>query len=247
MLTVAENTGIPANCNRGLNASEGEWIKFIAGDDILSDQCIQLNVNYVKDRGYPEIIVVSDLVRFNDSSKINERNIVPPKNTFILKEGMSPSIQYEYLLYSFFSNTPSLFFSKRILVNINFDERFPYIEDYPFALNATKHGYSFQYLNNVTCYYRISNESVSTSKKNNILFNDFYLKIRPFQLIYIYPNISKLTRIIYNIEYYRFKLMDILGLNKSTFFGKCIIVMSSKLTPYVGYKRFKVKQILKRV
>src|SRR5690606_22852216 len=32
LLTVEHNTGIPANCNRGVKASKGEWIKLIAGD-----------------------------------------------------------------------------------------------------------------------------------------------------------------------------------------------------------------------
>ena len=35
LITVEFNTGLPANCNRALNASKGEWIKFIAGDDSL--------------------------------------------------------------------------------------------------------------------------------------------------------------------------------------------------------------------
>ena len=30
IITVPENTGIPANCNRCINASRQDWIKFIA-------------------------------------------------------------------------------------------------------------------------------------------------------------------------------------------------------------------------
>src|SRR5215213_614705 len=44
MITVEKNTGIPANCNRGVRAANGEWVKIIAGDDILDEKCIQLNV-----------------------------------------------------------------------------------------------------------------------------------------------------------------------------------------------------------
>src|SRR5438309_3687253 len=32
ILEVDKNTGTSANCNRGLKASTGQWIKFIAGD-----------------------------------------------------------------------------------------------------------------------------------------------------------------------------------------------------------------------
>ncbi len=35
MITVLQNSGIPANCNRGLRAAQGEWVKIISGDDIL--------------------------------------------------------------------------------------------------------------------------------------------------------------------------------------------------------------------
>src|SRR4051794_20989340 len=35
IITVEKNTGIPANCNRGVKAAAGEWVKLIAGDDIL--------------------------------------------------------------------------------------------------------------------------------------------------------------------------------------------------------------------
>lgn len=35
LISSPHNTGTSANCNRGLNAAEGEWIKLIAGDDVL--------------------------------------------------------------------------------------------------------------------------------------------------------------------------------------------------------------------
>jgi len=35
LITTIKNTGIPSNCNRGVRASKGEWVKLIAGDDVL--------------------------------------------------------------------------------------------------------------------------------------------------------------------------------------------------------------------
>ena len=35
MVEAEINSGVPANANRGLAECKGEWIKFIAGDDIL--------------------------------------------------------------------------------------------------------------------------------------------------------------------------------------------------------------------
>lgn len=34
LVTVEENTGIPANCNRGVRKAKGEWVKLIAGNVI---------------------------------------------------------------------------------------------------------------------------------------------------------------------------------------------------------------------
>ena len=43
----AVNTGIAPNVNRGIRASKGEWIKTIAGDDMLIENSIENYVNYV--------------------------------------------------------------------------------------------------------------------------------------------------------------------------------------------------------
>ena len=43
LITAEKNTGIPANCNRGVKAAQGEWVKLIAGDDMI----IYTSVGYV--------------------------------------------------------------------------------------------------------------------------------------------------------------------------------------------------------
>ncbi|KAA6320476.1 putative glycosyltransferase EpsE, partial [termite gut metagenome] len=35
LLIVLKNTGVSANCNRGYKVAKGEWIKGVAGDDML--------------------------------------------------------------------------------------------------------------------------------------------------------------------------------------------------------------------
>src|SRR5574344_829558 len=35
------NGGITNNCNHALKFAQGKWIKYIAGDDILKDNCIE--------------------------------------------------------------------------------------------------------------------------------------------------------------------------------------------------------------
>ena len=47
IITVSANTGVSANCNRAVTAAKGNWLKGIAGDDVLLPNCIQDNVNYI--------------------------------------------------------------------------------------------------------------------------------------------------------------------------------------------------------
>lgn len=47
LLTVEKNTGISANGNRAEAACQGEWVKGIAGDDLLVEDCVESCVNYV--------------------------------------------------------------------------------------------------------------------------------------------------------------------------------------------------------
>lgn len=56
VITVEKNTGIAANCNRAMNASNGEWIKELAGDDIFLPNCVEDNINYVM--AHPEINIL---------------------------------------------------------------------------------------------------------------------------------------------------------------------------------------------
>lgn len=42
-----KNTGTAINCNRGVNASTGKWIKLLAGDDKLPPESINDFVNFV--------------------------------------------------------------------------------------------------------------------------------------------------------------------------------------------------------
>src|SRR5947209_20083704 len=49
ILKADKNTGVAANCNRGLKASTGQWIKFIAGDDILLTDCLYNNLHFSRE------------------------------------------------------------------------------------------------------------------------------------------------------------------------------------------------------
>ena len=47
LIEANKNTGVPANVNRGVKASSGEWIKILGADDTLKTDCIENNIREV--------------------------------------------------------------------------------------------------------------------------------------------------------------------------------------------------------
>jgi glycosyltransferase involved in cell wall biosynthesis len=68
LVTVEKNGGIPANCNRGVKSAEGEWIKIIAGDDALLENCIQSNIDFINNNSNARIVHSDSNTYANDFS-----------------------------------------------------------------------------------------------------------------------------------------------------------------------------------
>ena len=56
LLESENNTGISANCNRAETTCNGEWIKIIAGDDLLLPNCISDYISFVSSN--PDTVIV---------------------------------------------------------------------------------------------------------------------------------------------------------------------------------------------
>ncbi|MEI6680003.1 MAG: glycosyltransferase [Mariniphaga sp.] len=228
LVTVEKNTGIPANYNRGLKASKGEWIKGIAGDDMFLPDC------------------VADFIQFasnNLDSKLFISRMLTLQNGIITKTQMTsclkkisetndPKEQYKAILISYFGNSPSLFVSREIYNTVKFDEKFRFLEDYPFALNATKSGFSFVFFDKETVIYRKHESSVFASIEKDKLFNKFYINRLEFDKTYRYPYLPKKQRKKEQFEYNRLKLIDALNLNHRNIFCRIINRITKKLNPY---------------
>jgi glycosyltransferase involved in cell wall biosynthesis len=238
LIAAAKNSGIPANCNRAVKASRGAWVKIIAGDDLLHEHCISLNLDFCRERQYKDMIVISNMIQFVDGTDPKSGMLVPPPDQDLMDGKASADTLQRFFLRSHFGNSPSLFIARNILERVPYDESIPFMEDWPFAINATKQGYYFYYLNAATVYYRISNNSVFASKGADVLFNNFYKKRRPFLFKYIYPNISRWEKAAIEIEYKRMLMMDRVGLNRNNLFCKVVNALSLRITPYYFFNKF---------
>ena len=222
IICVERNTGIPANCNRGLRCCEGEWIKLIAGDDILYPECITMNVDYIC--ANKEAKVVQSLCNLYlknfEGVPYDTQPSTKKYDFFNLSTG---SELYDYILkvaYNVFA--PAIFIEKKILEEIGgFDERFKLMEDYPLWLKLTKKNVKINLLTEITVGYRISDNSVMKDKK--IYMTEKFAKESIFFLNNFFSPYDRDFRV--KKEIFKFKiiiLLDKYGFNKPNFFSKVI-------------------------
>ena len=180
LIEVANNTGIPANCNRGVKASKGEWIKLIAGDDILLNICIEKNMEFISKNAEAKV-VASRLISFSDKGILPEK--WSKKQEYFFQNCAEK--QYKlYLRYSLFINPPSFFFTKAVVEEIHyFDEEFKRLEDQPLYYRLLSNGNRIFFLDTYTVKYRKHDNNISSNININLLHDlqGVYLKYRaPF-------------------------------------------------------------------
>ena len=147
LVKVSENTGTSANCNRGLKAAGGEWVKYIAGDDILHSSFFTVMEELLCDNGVN--FVSGSIYRFR--GEVNSNNYYWPTNEI-------PKTTNEQFLMQVLKGlgiAPAVVLRKKSLISIGgFDETIKIIEDDPTwvrmlkkrnVLNLSNNLYRFSY------------------------------------------------------------------------------------------------------
>jgi len=222
LITAEKNTGIPANCNRGVKAAQGEWVKLIAGDDILDKKCIENNIVYVLKNTSAEIIF-SQVLLFQDEIKNSKNSIIYPladETNFFYYDACD---QYKNLLTrNFVWSAPSSFIKtdiiKRLLL---FNEKYKCIEDYPFWLKATKNNIKLYFYPLITAYYR---QAPSMRRNYDKWINsEYFISLREFYEDEIKKHLKEINYKKYlewNIYFYKYSvLLQVFG-NKKDFFSR---------------------------
>lgn len=158
LVAAEKNTGTPANCNRGVNAAKGEWIKWIAGDDILAVRCIDEFINVANDDDFAYSFMVSNKCTFrNNPDKINVENISKILNTTPKKQLLKYACEKPTI-------SPFVIVKRDVLLDLSgFDETYRLLEDSPFLFKAFKKKYYFRPVEENLVYYRLSESSVSNT------------------------------------------------------------------------------------
>lgn len=247
-ITVVEspvNTGIPANCNRGVNSANGEWIKLIAGDDALMPNCIKDNVEFISDNKNIKIAFSCSLRYLNqfDDQFFIGKYPFSTESRFYLEE-TDHYEQYKLLIRGNIVNAPTVFMFKKTIEEVGlFDERFKYLEDYPLWLKLTKAGFQFYFLNKVTVRHRY-HDNATDSKMIDTLYKNSYYNSLDFFKIYIFPNLAipEMLSNYYNL--YIRKTLRLLGLNKRSLLCRIIDLVLTKYFSPFAYIEYIYRKLL---
>lgn len=181
LITVDKNSGIPANCNRGVKASQGEWIKLIAGDDILLEDCISINVSHAIISNVA--LYFSNVEVFNNDSILTEStsNYNKVAKWFGSKKKRAKIKCYNR--YPVMLNVPTFFIKRNVIIELGYyDERFKLLEDQPFLLKMLNSNYDIEHINKTTVRYRFHESSTMNSSSKlfrDNLFRSYRLFSRP--------------------------------------------------------------------
>lgn len=247
IITVKKNTGIPANCNRGVNASSGQWIKLLAGDDTLMPNCIADNVEFV--HGNPEIEYVQSKMNTYREHFTKEcfEKVVSKEEYLNASHSITAKNQYQLILLRCVVAIQTGFFTRALMLRIPFDESLPFLEDGPMVCNITKNGTKIHFMDKITFNYRLNPNSISHSSKSSkkTIFSDWYKKGFIYQKKYIIPYLSNYPIVKFSLYYYYFihEVMNYFGLNKITIMNRIIYRMLRE--PFILMERIRIYQVKK--
>jgi alpha-1,3-rhamnosyltransferase len=167
VITTPCNTGVPANLNRGIKVCKGDWVKTLAGDDLLLPDCIDKCILYIQ--SHPECnVVFSKMKYFRDTPK--GRVILPLKvdldNSCYAKSFVESDARMQFRLIlrdDGVVQAPTAFYRFSFIAENPFPELYKYCEDYPMWLQLTRKGYKLDYMPEETVSYRFG-DSLSNRK-----------------------------------------------------------------------------------
>lgn len=169
VITVDHNTGVSANYNRAVSVCMGEWVKNVDGDDLITPNCINDNLAYVKE--HPEIdVLFSDMLVFREKPEnvISKFSDTDFKGFFEL----TAQEQFKRLIQRNFLPSTPLFIKCSVLKQYPYNEHYIGLEDFPMWFTLTRNGHRAYYHDKITAMYR-KGDSVTASKRR--LFSPVYM------------------------------------------------------------------------
>jgi alpha-1,3-rhamnosyltransferase len=220
LITADYNTGVSANYNRAVKACNGVWIKNVDGDDLISENCIQENIDFVSSNEDATLVFSNAVIFCEQNGKRIELGycITDEKKPFFELEAKE---QYKQLLCDNILPSQTCFVRTDVLKSHPYNELYRALEDAPMWVTLTKYGNRAYYFDKVTASYRKNESTTNNSEKffsplyivsmMQYFWNEKVQYIREEQLTEAYANnrrflfLMELTEVLLNNRRSRFK------------------------------------------
>lgn len=195
-----KNTGIPANCNRGVHVARGEWIKIIAGDDLFKMDAVESVIKYVNQN--PHIRALDSNVSILNSNLSEPEEFLNKKRMLFFDNKADASYQLKLLANNLFGqriiSTLGVFLKRDLIIESGgFDEKYKLLEDTPMWCRILKSGEKFYLFDHYTVKYRIHKDSVSFNDKtkSDCVLSGFEITLNEFVWNYFFPYLTKINKL----------------------------------------------------
>ena len=166
-IAAQENHGTAHNLNTAIKNSSGEWIKILAGDDLLIENCIETFVNVTQEN--PETnFFICQIKAFTTDSDFPLDKIQLFYDYMSYQQHNSLKWKKRKTAYSMIYPGPAWFFSRKLYDTIGgFDTNYPLADELPFSFYALQNDYDILPVDEKLILYRVAGNSVSHSSISN--------------------------------------------------------------------------------
>lgn len=232
------NVGVTQNLANGVDLANGEWIKPIAGDDLLKPECCAFFVCYIQQNPDTQI-VFGNTIAFKDvdGQRVYIENKL--KRDLISFSRLSAKEQCEQLYSNNGLPATCSFIRKGLFYRYPLDVKYRNIEDWPYWIKITKNGIHIEYVDEILALYRMG-ESVS-SRKMSFWNINYASSIKLFygDLINELKDINPALSERYEKELFEMNISLFLFDNKRNIFTKFLQRLIVNKIYYGGFFRFK--------
>ena len=186
------NSGISANVSNGLKNANGEFLKYMAGDDLLLPYAVESMSEFLTQNPNARFCISKIKDFYTYKGKYFYGRIRPYKNTekFFLR---LKTADEQFRILSNDTITPAVgsFFRKSVFEEKGYpDEDIRYTDDYAIWLKLNRNGETLFYLPKLTAYWRRHRNSTSMKNAFDVqaLYCDLQIKYR-----YVVPYLNLLS------------------------------------------------------
>ena len=217
--------------------AKGEWIKYIAGDDFMAENCIGELMNFVYNQREEIKIAFSDHIVLSGkcfhSKKVREN----PDKWFCSKESTAFD-QYQMLLRSNRVFAQTVIIRKDLLELINgFDERYRLLEDWPAWVKITSKGYKIYHLSKALVFYRASENNLTQANNENYIVIPASRLTQLFRREIIGPKLPVIERIGLWHELIGTRICLFMGNNRKNYIALMFYYVFRFTNPFSIYRR----------